>query len=495
MIGKGTMVSGAIFAVLLMVIGVFAAPTTAAAAPTTINDKLTTATGTTSDLGGGNYFYVKFGTDAAFGIVWGNAQTPNDIYFVAIKARYLGMAQVYDSQGALVEANHTIKIYTLYAVKLEDIVEFNDSSGDGMLQAHRVYSGGVFTGQYVHTEQIFKSVSLNTSWDQSAVTSQETGDQRSWSFSLSANDLSYEPLYNYTGATGDNMLNNLTLTFHLSADMVQVDNATMPQVRITVQRGGMGMGMGMGSMMFSSVQTMPDVMVSGKMIRYHVKWDQTIQGWDYNANNSNPALLMEYTAIIGNYMPQRMMNTWLTMAMIGNLGEGGTCRVGESSGDVTVPTAGPQMATHLTSTMMTFGGERTRIGTFQWVSNVTVDGQTRLLHAQVMGGVPIMAIGASGNVFAGFAVLGGISYPGGGLIMHDPTFSSDALVDVGSSQTTKFPGAILAIALIVAAVVVITVVLVALEERKPKQKAPQTYERTFSSQPGAWAKYYEQKKQ
>ncbi len=492
MIGKRTIVSGAVLAVLILVLGVFAIPTTVSAASTNLSNKLTTATGTTSDFGGGSYFYVKFGSDAAFGIVWGNNQTPNDIYFVAIKARYLGMAQVYDSQGALVEANKTIKIYTLYAVKLQDIVEFNDSNSDGLLQAHRIYSGGVFTGDYVHTEQMFKGVSLNTSWMKSGVTSQQTAEQGSWSFSLAANDLSYYALDNYTGATGDNVLNNLTLTFHLTATMVQIDNATVPQFRITVQRAGMGMG----GMMYSGFQEMPDMVVSGKMIGYHVKWDQTISGWDYDANDSHPGLLMEYQAIVGNYMPSGMMSTWMTSAMIGNLGEGGTCVAREPTGTVTMGgMMSPQMARPLASPMLTFGGDRTRIGTFEWVSNVTVDGMTEQLHSQIMGGVPILAIGANGAVFAGFGVLGGIAYPGGNLIVHDPTFASDALVDLGSKNTSVLSSGLFGVLIIAAIAVIVTVVLlVALEERKPKQKAPQTYERTLSSQPGAWAKYYQEKK-
>ena len=491
MIGKGAIVTGAVLTVLMLVLGVFAIPTNASAASMDLSNKLTTATGTTTDFGGGSYFYVKFGSDAAFGIVWGNNQTSNDVYFVALKARYLGMAQVYDSQGALVEANKTIKIYTLYAVKLDDIVEFNDSNGDGLLQAHRVYSGGVFTGEYVHNEQMFKGVSLNTSWTQSGVTSQQTAEQGTWSFSLTATNLSYYPLDNYTGATGDNKLNSITLTFHLTATMVQIDNATIPQFRITVQRAGMGMG----GMMYSGFQEMPDMIVSGKMIGYHVKWDQTISGWDFDVNNTNRSLLMEYEAIVGNYMPKGMMTTWMTMATVGTLGEGGTCLAREPTGTVTVGTMGPQMAKPLASPMLTFGGERTKIGTFQWVSNVTVDGTTDHLHSQVMGGVPLVAIGANGAVFAGFAILGGIAYPGGDLIVHDPTFSSDALVDVGSSTRNVMSGGLLGIMIIAAIAVIVTVVLlVALGERKPKQKAPQTYERTLSSQPGAWAKYYQEKK-
>src|SRR5512136_3274342 len=101
----------------MMIVGVFAIQLPATAADASLTATIETETGATTVLGGGDHFFVKFGSDAAFGIVWGTQDTPNNVYFVAIKARYLGVAQVYDSEGKLVEANHTVKIYTLYAVK------------------------------------------------------------------------------------------------------------------------------------------------------------------------------------------------------------------------------------------------------------------------------------------------------------------------------------------------------------------------------------------
>lgn len=486
---------GAMGVVLLMLLGVFAIPGGVSAAPVSLSGKLTTATGTTTDLGGGNYFYVKFGADAAFGIVWGNDQTANNIYFVAIKARYLGMAQVYDNSGALVEANRSIKIFTIYAVKLDDILEFSDSSGDGVLQGHRVYdSTGNFTGQYTHNEQLFKKVDLRTSWEQSPVQASETSDSRLWTFSLTAKDLSYAPLDNYSGSSGDNKLNNLTLTFHLYANMVQVDNATIPQWRIEVQRSGMGMGTGM---MFSRAVPMADMVVSGKMIKYHVKWDQSIQGWDFDASDSHPTLLMELGAIVGNYVPPALALAWM-MSTVQHINEPYSCEAPTSTGslDVDSRTGMMQAPRPLTSPMLTFGGDRTRIGALEWVSNVTVDGTTMQLHSQIMGGVPFWTMGMNGALFGGFAILAGISFPGGELIVHDPTFTSDALVDVGSRGTELgFPVFLLgAIALLAVMVIVVVAVLIGME-KKPgqKQQQQQNYERTMSSQPGAWAKYYQKK--
>ncbi len=489
MTGRIATVACAMFAVLLMLLGIFAIPSSASAAPLRLTDRLTTDTGTTTDLGGGEYFFVKFGADAAFGIVWGTETNENNVYFVAIKARYLGMAQVYDGEGNLVAENQTIKVYTLYAVKLDDMLEFNDSNDNGVLQGHRIYQNGNFTGDYSHAEAMYKKVDLKTAWDQSPVVYEETDDSKSWSFDLTATDLPYVALDNYTGATGDDKLNNLTLTFHLEANMVQVDNASLPQWRITVQRGMMGNMMG-----FYDAQRLENTLISGKMITYHVKWDQSIQGWDFDSANSNPTLLMEFGAIVGNYIPAGVA-TWMGMAMMTRMNEAGTMTCRDTSGSVNVDDSTGTYSTPraLSQPTLTFGGDRTRIGQFEWVSNVTVDGNQEQLHAQIMGGIPFWAVAMNGAVFAGFGVLGGISYPGGSIIVHDPTFTSEALVDVGSKTGTTFPVGLLIIGAVITTIVIIAVVLLVLMEKKPGQKVQQNYERTMSSQPGEWAKYYNKK--
>src|SRR5207249_451742 len=74
----------------------------AARGATLINSQLSEETGPTTALGGGDHVFVRFGTDAAFGVVYGTTGNPNNIYVVAIKARYLGVAQVVDQSGASV---------------------------------------------------------------------------------------------------------------------------------------------------------------------------------------------------------------------------------------------------------------------------------------------------------------------------------------------------------------------------------------------------------
>jgi hypothetical protein len=502
---RTTTIFGTVFAALLMLLGVFAIPTSVSAAGENLTANLETETGATTVLGGGDHFFVKFGSDAAFGIVWGTQNTPNNVYFVAIKARYLGVAQVYDNEGNLVEGNHTIKITTLYAVKLDDILEFNDSEkalSNGTLLGHRLYQNGNFTGSYNSLEHIYKKVDLNTAWTQSDVVDETVGDTRTWTFDLTATDLPYVStgFDNYTGPTGDDTLNSLTLTFHLEATMVQVDNVSLPQWRITVARGIMGMGK---MMWMTGIQSMEPKVVSGDVISYHVKWDQRIEGWDFDAANDNPTLLMEFEAIVGNYIPPALsgamhMYGWAYMNMIQEMNEAGYARCVTNSGDDTVTEGTGMYASPrpLASPMMTFGGENTRIGRFQWVSNATVDGTQMMnaVHSQIMGGVPFYAIGLNGAMFGGFAVVGGMSFPGGGIIDHDPTFESDALVDVtGLTTDNALPIGLLGLAAVAIAVLVIAIAVLVSIDRKPGQKVQQNYEKSTSSQQVDWTKYYGKK--
>jgi len=118
---------------------------------TLINDKLVEETGPTSVLGGGDHVFVRFGNDAAFGVVYGTTANPNNVYLVAIKARYLGLAQAVDSQNRSVAQNVPIKIYTLYAVKLDSIVEYRDNSPrNNVADYGRVYNSttGRFTNYF-----------------------------------------------------------------------------------------------------------------------------------------------------------------------------------------------------------------------------------------------------------------------------------------------------------------------------------------------------------
>src|SRR5438132_12912390 len=99
---------------LVATAGMAVLATPAARAATLINGQLVQETGPTTALGGGDHVFVRFGSDAAFGVVYGTSANPTNIYIVAIKARYLGVAQVVDQHGRTVPENRPIEISTHY---------------------------------------------------------------------------------------------------------------------------------------------------------------------------------------------------------------------------------------------------------------------------------------------------------------------------------------------------------------------------------------------
>ena len=128
---------------------------------------------------------------------------------------------------------------------------------------------------------------------------------------------------------------------------------------------------------------------------------------------------------------------------------------------------------------MTFGGDKTKIGTFEWVTNVTVDGKDAQAHSQVIAGYPTTVRGWNGEMFTGFVLVGGISYPGGSLIVQDPSVSSQATLNIGAVASADGSGSTDSSLhlfqfglLLVGSIIVIGLVLAAILIRKrPKHPA------------------------
>jgi hypothetical protein len=476
-------------------------PPDASAATSANETNMTTDSGPTDLLGGGDHFFVRFGSDAAFGIVWGTHDSPNDIYVVSIVARYLGEAQVYDRQDQLVQANHTIKVYTMYAVKLDDLVEYNDSNQDGMLQYHRAYDrrAEMIGDIRNNSESVYKMVNLATSWNSTAVVNTTGANSTVFSFSLTASNQSYEYLSAKANqSVGDNVLNQLNLTFRLTATTAHMNDTTIPQYKLTVATGPFG------NRMLYNIQSLDPKHVSDDVVSYNAKWNKTIQGWDTDPNNTNPAILLEFESLVGNYIPltaESVLEAREYQRIIDVLGEDGSARVQTPGGAMDLNNTAGDMngPMDLTTPRMTFGGDRTRIGTFEWVTNVTVDGNAAQAHSQVIAGYPTMVRGWNGEIYTGFVIVGGISYPGGSLIVQDPSVSSQATMNIGAisgvdgasgdpASNPLFLGL-----MAVGAMVVIGLVLAAVLIRKRQPKQPQqNYEMPGPAQ-SDWSKYYEKK--
>src|SRR5438552_13297296 len=293
----------------------------AARGATLINSQLSEETGPTTALGGGDHVFVRFGTDAAFGVVYGTTGNPNNIYVVAIKARYLGVAQVVDQSGASVASNRLIKIYTLYAVKLDSLMEFRDGNGNNVADYARVYNSttGGFTDYFNRLgDTLYKKVDLKTNWTRSPIVEANGTTYRNWMFNLTAQNQPYSAVANYTGSVAG-VLPLVRFTFHLNASLEQVTNVTVPRWNVTISGGNT----------ITTVTRAADLLVSGKAVHYDLKWDQDIEGWTYAAGNGAGVarrLLLEIGAIVGNFIPAALADQWLENHVLGPMHESGSAQ-------------------------------------------------------------------------------------------------------------------------------------------------------------------------
>ena len=465
-----------------------------------LNEMMSTEKGPVSGFGGGNHYFIRFGTnetgmDSVFGVVWGTSEHPNWIHIVMVQARYLGAGDVYDENGKLVAAKHPIKVYTYCGITLRCILEFNDTDGDGLCDYVRGQLGD--EQNLTEHETVYnKRVSLRTAWTASNVTTEfnESSKEKSWTFNLTAENLPYRklrPLQPIDEGAVDQTLERVTFTFHLRARYDEVENVSVPHYNITIGRDALH------RYEIKSVHREENLTANGKAARYHVKWDQEIVGWDYNPKNENRALIMEFTANVGNFIP-RGTAEWIRENILSKLGERDRATYVTDAGEKTSTENDPipPRPRLLRANRIDFGGNWSKIGRLTWVSNVTVDGVEKEMHAQIQNGFAYQIAGMGGRVFRGFAVLGGLTYPGGEYIAHDPDVSGEMLLDLQPASTLPikssrhFPLLWLGLGVLIA-----VVVIAALYRMGSKGSMESTYQKQFDTEDEErepdWEQYYE----
>ena len=444
----------------------------AARSGTLINSQLVEETGATAALGGGDHVFVRFGDDAAFGVVYGTTANPNNIYIVAIEARYLGVAQVFDQANTSVATNRPIKIYTLYALKLDSLIEFRDGNGNNIADYARAYNSttGGFTDYYARlTDTLYKKVDLRTNWTRSPIVEANGTTYRNWTFSLSAQNLTYAPVANYTGSVAG-VLPLVRFTFHLNASLEQVDNASVPQWRVTVGTVG-------GNTVVTDISRMANLTgISGKVVHYDLKWDQNIEGWTFAAGNAAGArrrILVEFGAVVGNLIPAAIVDAWFQSRVMARMGETGWAQFTTAGGTSTAnDTTRYLTVQRLASPNLDFTGNSTRIADLVWVGTSTVDGVAQPVFGEVVGGFRLTAIGERGNAFVGFVLLAGLSFRGGASIIHDPTVTTDIQADLQLPTTPGAGGAPYVVAAVAALVIAIALIVAVIVMRRRKRETP-----------------------
>ena len=409
--------------------------------------------GSTELFGGGDYVGIRFMRrapgktayieDAMFAVIWGteNQSEPNSIVIYSEITRYLGAGKVYDKNGGLVANRYPIAVKTMWVQKLEGIFEYYDADNDEICDYSRDYTG-LHYSDYLWHEPVYKKVSLHTAWTRSPLneTLDPEGKQGSWTFSLTAENLSYVDI-GLTNTTGDGILNRLTFTFHLEAQLVNI-TAAVPLFNITVDAAN-----GYQVIDSNKIETKE---FNGTRVDYGVKYDHEILGWDFDAKNPNPRLLLEWHAVVGNFVPTDVAE-WIKEELLSKISGGTGNVVAETAnGNVTLSEANandtgsrPTLHTILKPARLHLLDDWQRIGSLTWITTVNVtknegeDPVTLNMTAQVQGHKKI-SVQLPRGIYVGFATLAGFSYPAGCRIYHDPQVTvSTNIMDI--SEITAGP--------------------------------------------------------
>jgi len=221
-------------------------------------------TGTTDYLGGGDFVAIRFGTDAWFSVIYGTEDNPNSIAIASVATRYLGAAQVSDDEGEETYKQVPIKMNSTFAMKLAHLIEFNDTSEDGLFDYQRK-GAGLEKKDFIkgNREPIYKAVNLSTNWERSNITTTGNETFRSWSFTLSAENFSY--LVIGDDASGEGTLDKLVFGVTLTATLENA-SASIPFYKIELKKGGDEV---------EKTTEMENKTYTGKKIIYDIKMDTT----------------------------------------------------------------------------------------------------------------------------------------------------------------------------------------------------------------------------
>ena len=405
----------------------------------------------TNRLGGGDWVGVTAG-DTNFGVLYGTAANPNNVIIFAEYSRFLGGANVVNQQGQQL-AVRGIPVRTVMGESLDRFIEFrtvNASAGFGLFSD---------SGQPLSTtvNQPVKALNLHTgAWNLTNASYARIGSTFYVNFTISATDLPYtwvNPFVPGANASASGVLDQVAFTFHLTVYTVD-KTLRVPWYTVTVTDTT---PREITNVSFDGYHT-----VSGPAVQMAAKYDHFIEGWDFLGNTSKLAL--QTRLIFGNYVPDRTVDFVHQAYDQERAEDGANATILDNETAADAPST-PQLYTW---GQITFADSFSRVGSFRWTSNVTVDGVQESMLFQVQGGSRVVLSNGE-SVFYGFMVRGAFIYPAGRTIVHDPSMSAESFAPSVSTGFNLTPLGILLIQVAVVGVAIIPALYLRSRARRPKQ--------------------------
>lgn len=462
-ISRTLLAIGVAIAVIASSLGVFM---TAAADPTPVTlDELELMTGTTDKFGGGDYVALNI-RDARFAVHYGTEDDPNGIIISSEITRYIGGADMYRENGELVRSG-AMPVRTALAQDLKYMVEFEDNENHSLLAEPPEPTGDPSLLPPPPRPVPVKGLSLNLSWAISdIVEGVDDNGNRTWDFSLSAYDISYDRVWDNGTARpateDDGIVEEITFTFHITASEISFDvQVPWMEIRMVEQKGRMGGPRMSGPGMAQTMETkqIGNRSFNGTTITTDVKYDHYIRGWDFDSYDN--ILALETHTMMGNGWhegaPEQIRERYQH-----RVGEGTHMRMENGTGEIKTDFSEPMQSRMVHRNQIDFEDDWQRVGRFSWIEDVEItnDGitTTETMRFQAHGGEKVIRQGFDGKVYDGFRLNAAFLYPAGEEIFHDPGLTTDVLfMDIGST-TEAFTPSVILLQVTIAAIAVVGVV-------------------------------------
>jgi hypothetical protein len=427
-----------------------------------IDDYLFLETGTRDskdDWDRGDYVAINMTKNGAlswFGVIYGTEEDPNGILIFCAYIRFLGAAEVYEANGEFI-GRYPIPIITVFGQRLAVLFEFKDDGKfSGPIPGTHTYNetyenNGVFDfvkrddnqGLWAISDEhetVTKAINLQRAWTRSEevteIRNPEDPTTMSWEFSLWAENISYGIETEEWGLVlddPDNTVDKLEFTFHITANVDEVNITGVPWYEVTVDSGNHK------SVIDTEYKESRDYV--GTSVTSDFKFDHLIEGWDYSGGDG---LVLINHGFFANGIPKQVAD-WLGEQFMYKLKGGGEAVYDaldpnqedavsavvstNATEDLDADGDGIVDAKLVSKDVITFKDNWQEVGELTWISNAEVDGEDKNVTYQVHGGQSFNEeFENKDGYLRGFIIQGGYIYPAGNNIYHDPSLVAIALL-------------------------------------------------------------------